>query len=67
MSPSCVVDCKIVCHPKCVDNVFTACGSPTDYVHHYNDTVRQAKTTPTMRLSVAALQLCMSAHLKVPR
>ena len=60
-------DCKIVCHPKCVPHVFNQCGNATDYIRHYGDTLRQARTTPTMRLSVADLQLYTSAWMKVPR
>ena len=59
--------CKLVCHVTCRDHVFTACGAPTSYAYHYADTLRQARTTPTMRLSVVDLNLYMSTHMKVPR
>ena len=56
-----------MCHVKCTAHAFNRCGEATDYARHYRETLRLARTTPTMRLSVADLKLNLSSYLKVPR
>ena len=67
ISSSVCTVCKLVCHVMCREHVFTACGSATRYAHDYAETLRQARTTPTMRLAVDDLKLSLSTHMKVPR
>ena len=50
-----LLECSLVCHPKCVPSVPDTCGLPTEYVRHFSS-MMEKHGTPGKHTSTSALK-----------